>query len=131
MGMVIFLQQIQTRNFMIANKKTIEGIEFHFGLGFLAELCDSLNLELHEIGIKVQTNPLLFVPKIMLTSANYAKKRNGLSDFYDLDFFYDKTDELGGATCELWADFLNSMTESMTKHVPKQDQTTDKKKVKK
>jgi hypothetical protein len=116
---------------MINNKVTIEGIDFHLGLGFLAELCEKTEMDLNELGEEERKNILLFVPKIMLHSANYANKRNGKNEVYDIDFFYDKIDELGGATCRFFIDFYSFFVESMVKHVPQQEHTEDKKKVKK
>lgn len=116
---------------MIRNRVTIEGIDFHFGLGFLAELSEKTSLDLVQLGEQMIKNPLFIVPKMMFHSANYANKRSGKEDVIDLDSFYDKIDELGGATGKFWNDFLVAFNESMTKHVPQQEQTTDKKKVKK
>ena len=115
---------------MIQNRVTIEGIDFHFGLGFLDELSENTGLDLSEIGQQLIKNQLLFVPKIMLHSANYANKRDGKNEVYDQYFFFDKVDELGGAIGKFWTDFVLAFNESMTKHVPQQEQTTDKKKVK-
>lgn len=116
---------------MINNKVTIEGIDFHFGLGFLAELSDKTGVDLTEIGNQMISQSLLIVPKMMLHSANYANVRSGKVEFYDINFFYDKIDETGGVNSPLWNGFLNSFSESMTKHVPKQEYVDDKKKVKK
>lgn len=116
---------------MINNKVTIEGIEFHFGLGFLAELSEKTNLDLIELGEQMIKTPLLIVPKMMLHSANYANKRSGKAETFDIDFFYDKVDELGGATGNFWESFLLAFNESMTKHVPTQEVAENKKKVKK
>ena len=116
---------------MIQNRVTIEGIDFHFGLGFLAELCEKTGLDLVQLGEQMIKNPLFIVPKMMMHSANYANKRNGKNEVIELDFFYDKIDELGGATGKFWESFLLAFNDSMTKHVPQQEQTTDKKKMKK
>jgi len=116
---------------MINNKVTIEGIDFHFGLGFLAELSDKTGMDLIEIGNQMINQSLLIVPKMMLHSANYANIRSGKSEVYDINFFYDKIDETGGVNSSLWIDFLDSFSESMTKHVPQQEHMEDKKKVKK
>lgn len=116
---------------MIQNRVTIEGIDFHFGLGFLAELTEKSGFDLVELGEQMIKSPLLIVPKMMMHSANYANKRSGKDEVIDIDFFFDKIDELGGATGKFWESFLLAFNDSMTKHVPKQEQTTDKKKVKK
>ena len=116
---------------MIQNRVTIECIDFHFGLGFLADLSEKTGMDLGQLGEQMIKNPLFIVPKMMMHSANYANKRDGKVDVYGEYFFYDKIDELGGATGKFWESFLLAFNDSMTKHVPQQEQTTDKKKVKK
>ena len=116
---------------MIQNRVTIECIDFHFGLGFLADLSEKTGMDLGQLGEQMIKNPLFIVPKMMMHSANYANKRDGKVDVYGEYFFHDKVDELGGATGKFWESFLLAFNDSMTKHVPQQEQTTDKKKVKK
>ena len=118
---------------MIKNRVTLEGIDFHFGLGFLADLSEKTGMDLGQFGEQMIKNPLFIVPKMMMHSANYAIYRDGKDSesYYNIDFFYDKIDELGGATGKFWESFLLAFNDSMTKHVPQQEQTTDKKKVKK
>ena len=68
---------------------------FHFGLGFLGELLDSLGFSIDELQLNIEKNPFKVIPKLMYTSYSY-----------------------GGVTSEGVSSFLTAFTDSMTKDVP-------------
>lgn len=103
--------------------KEINGINFHFGIGFLNDLLNGTGWNLNDLG----TVPdLVTIPKMMYYSHLYSLKRKGLSTDIDPFFIDDAIDNNGGVNGELWLAFSVAFNESMTKNVP---QTDDKKKV--
>ena len=78
---------------MIQNRVTIEGIDFHFGLGFLADLSEKTGMDLGQLGEQMIKNPLFIVPKMMMHSANYAIYRDGKDSesYYNIDFISNAT----------------------------------------
>ena len=111
---------------MIKNKITLLDIEFHFGLGFLNELTEGINLSFAELGKQVTDNRVKIVPLMMWYSMNYAFYRKGIESDLKIDYIYDLIDENGGIDGDFWNKFLIAFNDSMFKGVPVVE---DKKKV--
>ncbi len=93
---------------------------FHFGLGFMGELLDSLDCSIDELMIGIQKNPFKFIPKVMYESNNYSCIREEKESEYSLYSFTDLIDNSGGVMSESVSKFLEAFTKSMTKDVPKE-----------
>jgi len=106
-------------------------IEFHFGLYFLGELLEELDISFDEMNIKLNKNPFKFVPQLMYISAKYAYTRK--SEVIDFDMFtlVDWIEEDGGFANDNISNFLSSFTSSLSKDVPKEDNTKSVNKTKK
>ena len=87
-----------------------------FGLEFLGECLENLNLNVHQIGEKLDNNPFKWIPTLMYESIKLDKG--------EMDFTYKELlnkldeDENGNQTM---AAFLHGFVESLKKDVPKQD----------
>lgn len=95
-------------------------IEFHFGLYFLGELLDELDLSFDEINIRLNKNPFKFVPRLMYLSAKYAYTRKGEAIDFNEFKLVDWLEEDGGFTNPNIENFLNAFTNSLSKDVPKE-----------
>jgi hypothetical protein len=113
---------------MQTKKATILNIDFHFGLGFLNELCAETGKDLDQLGQDMISKAHASVPLMMLVSANYAKKRRSETDLYTIDYFYDLIDDNGGINGDFWNEFLNSFSLSMNQNVPKSEEVKSSKK---
>lgn len=105
-------------------------IEFHFGLYFLGELLDELDMSFDEINERLSKNPFKFVPRLMFLSAKYAYTRKGeVIDFSEYTLV-DWLEADGGFTNPNIENFLNAFTGSLSKDVPKEteDENVDAKK---
>ena len=102
-------------------------LDFHFGLGFLGELLDSVEMGIDEVMQAISKNPFRIIPIIMHSSASYSAKRNGLDFNYTVYDFIDFIDESGGIAGVPVQKFLNAFTNSMTKDVPKEVEAPKKK----
>jgi len=92
--------------------------EFHFGLGFLGELLETLDMSIDEAMQFLDKNPFKAIPIVMHASAKYGAERKG-QEFKLTKFdIVDKIDKDGGIGCDGVAKFLNAFTKSMTKDVP-------------
>jgi hypothetical protein len=114
-------------------KLTINGkeIEFYFGLGFLGEALDGIDISISELGAKVSENPYLYVPKLMYYSASYGYKRKGQETPFSYFDLLDDIENDGGFSNDNLNTFLNKLTESMSMNVPKGEEVgsvTSKKK---
>ena len=101
-------------------------IEFHFGLGFLGELLDTLDLSIEELMNGIQKNPFKFLPKVMHGAASYAAQRKGEELGMELYELIDLIDDDGGVASDNTAKFLQAFTASMTKDVPEEPKTPKK-----
>lgn len=97
-------------------------LEFSFGLGFLGELLDELDMGIDEVLQGFNTNPYKYIPTAMYMSAKYSKKRKG-EDFVDKYVFFDWIDADGGLTDKNKSavKFVQEFTASLFKDVPKED----------
>ncbi len=93
---------------------------FHFGLGFMGELLESLDCGIDELMQGVQKNPFKFIPRLMFGAHNYDCIRNDKENEFTLHTFTDLIDDDGGVVSENVSKFLDAFTKSMTKDVPKE-----------
>ena len=89
-----------------------------FGLGFLGDCLEDLDLSIVEIGEKLDKNPFKWVPILMYESIKYS---NGSLDFSknDLIKWLDDDNDKGGKTMN---DFVLAFLSSLTKNVPKDEE---------
>jgi len=101
-------------------KLNFEGKElgFHFGLGFLGELLDSLDCSIDELDANIKNNPFKVIPKLMYTSYAYNLEREGKEVALKLYDFIDLLDSVGGVASDGVSLFLDAFSNSMTKDVP-------------
>lgn len=92
-----------------------------FGLGFLGECLENLNLNVFEIGKKLDDNPFKWIPTLMFESINYA---NDNIDFTKEDLINWLDNPEGNKEM---AKFLNAFVQSLNKDVPKEDPIKNKK----
>lgn len=104
--------------------------EFHFGLGFFGDLKDNQGIGIEDVQAGLADNAFKLVPILMLESANYSAKRRGIEVKYTVYDFIDALDNDGGITSPAFIGFMEALTASMTKDVPKQEKNSTKKKVK-
>ena len=100
--------------------------EFHFGIGFLGELLNGLDLGIEELMNEVQKNPFRMIPIIMHGAAKYGFERKGEECTYTVYDFVDYIDADGGIQAKSVEKFLQSFTNSMIKDVPKEEGTVKK-----
>lgn len=103
---------------IVVNEKTLK---CSFGLGFLGECLENLDLSVLEIGEKLDKNPFKWIPILMYESIKYSKE----VDFSIDDLIEWLDDEDGKATMNT---FLLAFINSLTKDVPKQKGTEKKRK---
>ena len=101
-------------------------IEFHFGLGFLGELLDNLDMPIEELMAGLQKNPFKLLPKIMHGAATYASLRKNEELGLTLYQLTDLIDDDGGIVSENVSKFLNAFTNSMSKDVPEEPKKATK-----
>ena len=106
------------------NKKTILGMDFHFGTGLFSNLLGHTGLKLEELGAQ---DDIILMPKIMYFSHLYAMKRQSVEIDFTIENLHDFIDDNGGVGGKFWIDFKIAFNESMFKDVPVD---TDKKKAK-
>lgn len=106
-------------------------ISFHFGLGFMGELLESLDCSIDELMKKLDKNPFKIIPKLMYESHSYSCLRQGKESEYGIIEFTDLIDEDGGIMSEKTAKFLEAFTSSIVKDVPKEEVNPVKRGVKK
>jgi len=97
-----------------------KNLGFHFGLGFMGELLDTLDCSIEQLMEGVQKNPFKYVPRLMLEAHKYDCFRKGEESKYDFVTFIDLLDEQGGVMSENVSKFLQAFTDSITKNIPKE-----------
>jgi hypothetical protein len=104
-------------------KLTIGGKErgFKFGLGFLGEAFNNLGFTVTELDTELSKNPFKVIPELMYQSALYNCLRSGEKPDFDKYIMSDWIDEAGGLASPVVLEFLQGITKSMTKDVPKED----------
>ena len=89
-----------------------------FGLGFIGELLDSLDMTLNQVVHALNNNPFKIVPFLIFKSAEYTLIREGEEvDFTKFDLV-DDIDEDGGSDGKEVINFLAEFTKSLSKDVP-------------
>lgn len=97
-----------------------KNLGFSFGLGFLGEALEELNLGLDSLMFKISNNPFKYIPELMYLSSKYYYELNGeefnltKKDVYSL---LEKESE--GINSEPSLKFVKALADSITKHVPK------------
>lgn len=106
--------------------------DFSFGLAFFGEALEHFDMDVTELGLKLQNNPFKYQPLIMFISAKHALELQGKEvDFSSSDVVSWIENEDGGIRCEKVQQFDKAFAESLMKNVPKENETDSKKKVKK
>lgn len=90
-----------------------------FGLGFLGECLENLDLSVVQIGEKLDKNPFKWIPTLMYESLKYSQD----IDFTLKDLIKWLDNEEGKKTMN---DFLLAFVKSLTKDVPKEEVTEKK-----
>ncbi len=108
-------------------------LEFSFGLGFLGELLEVTGKDMNEVLEALDKNPYKFIPLTMFVSCKYAYEEKGIDIDFNKHTFFKWIDSDGGLTDknESAIKFMNALTESLFKDVPKEDKVegnTSKKK---
>jgi hypothetical protein len=98
-------------------------LDFHFGLFFIGEALDTLDLSIDDIGVNLSKNPFKLVPELMYISASYGLRRKGKEIDFTKDEFFDWLDNDGGFSNGNLGKFLDAFTKSLTLDVPKGDDT--------
>jgi hypothetical protein len=102
-------------------------LTFPFGLGFIGECVENLDLSVQEIGAKLDRNTFKWIPVLMYESHKYQCYLDGVEPKFtklELDkLLYKKSTEDAE---QLMASFLRAFLDSLNKNVPKQEGTPEK-----
>ena len=104
--------------------------DFTFGLGFLGELLDDLDMSMQDVGARIDKNPYKMIPFLMYRSAKYSCELEGKDFDYTILDFISWIEQEGGFTSKSVESFLVAFTNSMTKGVPVEEEITDEPKKK-
>jgi len=91
-----------------------------FGLGFLGECLENLDLSVYEIGEKLDKNSFKYVPILMYESVKYKKEVD-----FSLDDLIEWLDDDGKKGLETMNKFVMAFLQSITKDVPKADEKAE------
>ena len=87
---------------------------FFFGLGFLGELIEEMNVTLESLMEKINRNPFKYLPLMMFRSIEYGYTRKGqVIDFNQYDFA-DILQNNGGINSDEVVSFLEAFTKSIS-----------------
>ena len=103
-------------------------IDFNFGLMFIGELLEATELTIVEIVGKMNKNPFMMIPVLMVHSAAFAAHKKGVEFSLTKYDFAEWIDADGGINSKVAVEFLAAFTKSLTKDVPKTEEveeTTD------
>lgn len=106
-------------------------LTYSFGLGFIGELLDSLDMTLNEVVSSLNKNPFKYVPFLMFKSAEYTLLRKGEEVVFTEFNIMDDIDSDGGLDGKNVVKFLNSFTNSLAKGVPSSEEVKSDKPEKK
>jgi len=116
---------------VMKNKMTIKfnqkEIGFSFGLGFIGELLEFLDISIGDLGSKMTKNPFKYTPIIMFFSAKYYAEDNNINLGMNQREFIDFLDNNGGIFSKQALSFQSKLTESFTKDVPNTDDSEEEK----
>lgn len=93
----------------------------HFGLGFLGEVIDVLDVDYGEFLAKYEKNPFKYVPLVMYQSIKYSTEMEGEKLGFEHKDLINWIDENGGLTNQEMIDFSQAFIKSLTKNVPKEE----------
>jgi hypothetical protein len=107
-------------------KLVIKEVEYSysFGLGFLGECLENLDLSVFEIGKKLDRNPFKWTPILMYESIKYTN--DGEIDITIKEFVNQLDEDVNGA--KVMNEFLIAFVASLQKDVPKQEGVVENKK---
>lgn len=97
-----------------------------FGLGFLGECLENLDLSVLDIGEKLDKNPFKWIPTLMYESIKYTE---GELDFTKKDLINWLEEDVNGT--KTMNSFLLAFVDSLKKDVPKQEPVKGKRQPKK
>lgn len=98
-------------------------IEFIFGLGFVGDALETLDLSIDEVVKKLDKNPFLMIPTLMYISAKSSKEEKGEEIDFTPKELINWIDESGGLNQDSIVNFLNAFKDSLIKNVPKEKAT--------
>jgi len=110
---------MKTLNLTINGKE----IKFSFGLGFLGELIDDLDIGFDELFIKYDRNPFKYIPLIMFHSAKFTAENNDKEIDFTKNDLCNWIDDDGGLKNESMIKFSHAFIESINKDVPKEEES--------
>ena len=92
-------------------------LDFTFGLGFLGELLEELDISIDEVITKSGKNPFKWIPLLMFHSASYSINSNGGEIDFTLKELikWIEQDKKGGVVVTKFTEaFLNSLKDGLT-----------------
>ena len=93
--------------------------DFYFGLGFLGNLLESENIQLHEIDEKIKENPFKWLPLIMYYSVAFGYiRKNEEVPFAPLEIS-EWVDDLG-VDSQVVVSFFEAFRQSLVRNVPQE-----------
>ena len=102
-------------------------LTFPFGLGFIGECVENLDLSIQEIGAKLDRNPFKWIPALMYESHKYQCYLDGVdTKFTQLGLVKLLNKKSTEDAEEVMGHFLHAFMESLNKNVPKQEGTQKK-----
>ena len=104
--------------------------DFTFGLGFLGELLDDLDMSMQDVGARIDKNPYKMIPFLMYRSAKYSDELEGKDFDYTILDFITWIEEEGGVFGNVASKFVIALTNSITKGIPVEEEITDEPKKK-
>lgn len=93
-------------------------LTYSFGLGFIGELLDGLDMTLNEVVTNLNKNPFKYVPVLMFLSAEYTLLRKNEEVTFTKFDLMDDIDTDGGLDGKNIVKFLEAFTSSLSKDVP-------------
>ena len=100
-----------------------KSLDFSLGLGFLGEYLEETKLSIEDIGSNLQKNPFKWIPLTMYYSAKYVRERDAKEVDFTLYEIQDLIEDNGGMGSTAVTTFMKKFIESLTKDVPKEDQS--------
>ena len=98
-------------------------LTFPFGLGYLGECMENLDLSVQEIGAKLDKNPFKWIPVLMHESHKYQCELDDVKLKFSLKELVKFLDNDKGNV--MMNKFLIAFIKSLTKDIPKQETTKE------
>ena len=90
-----------------------------FGLGFLGECLENLGMDVHQIGQKLDDNPFMWIPKMILESHKYECLLNDTKPEFTYRELVEWLDNPEGQ--KKMNSYLIAFVEGLSKNLPKSD----------